>query len=92
MTFPPDNERREYASYYIKAVKIFKVVFKQLNRREPTELEIGDFSKMGVIPFEYIPRGNDQQRSSQDQPQSNSNPAKSENKPSSSERPKNQPS
>ena len=46
---------------------------------------------MGVIPFEYIPRGNDQQRSSQDQPQSNSNPAKSENKQAHSEQPKNQP-
>ena len=91
MIFPHDNELREYASYYIRAVKVFKEEFKQLNEREPTEFEIGDFSKMGIIPFGYIPKGNSQQKSTQVQSQSNSNPAKNENKPSSSEQPKNQP-
>ena len=34
MIFPPDNELREYASYYIRAVKVFKEEFKQLKEIE----------------------------------------------------------
>jgi hypothetical protein len=51
MIFPSDSEIREFASYYIRAVKIFKEEFKNSVGREPSEFEITDFCKMGIIPF-----------------------------------------
>ena len=91
MIFPPDDEIRQYAAYYIKALGIFKEEFKNGQGRPPTESELQDFSKMGIIPFGLVPKQNGFQKSTQDQSQSNSNPAKNENKPSSSEQPKDQP-
>ena len=91
MIFPQDSEIRDYATYYIRALSIFKEEFKNSQGRPPNEFEVQDFSKMGIIPFGLVPRQNGFQKSTQDQSQSNSNPAKNENKPSSSEQPKNQP-
>jgi len=51
MNFPSDTEIREYSEYYIKALKIFKEIFKFENGREPNESELEDFSRMGIIPF-----------------------------------------
>ena len=91
MIFPPDDEIRQYAAYYIKALGIFKEEFKNCQGRPPTEFELQDFSKMGIIPFGLVPRQNGFQKSTQDQPKSNSNPAKNKNKQAPSEQPKNQP-
>jgi hypothetical protein len=91
MIFPQDSEIREYATYYIRALSIFKEEFKNSQGRPPNEFEVQDFSKMGIIPYGILKQQNGFQKSMQDQSQSNSNPAKNENKPSSSEQPKNQP-
>ncbi len=90
MIFPQDSEIRDYATYYIRALSIFKEEFKNNQGRFPTEFEIQDFSKMGIIPFGIL-KQNGFQKSIQDQPQSITNTPKNENKPSSSEQPKNQP-
>ncbi len=90
MIFPADSEIREYATYYIRALSIFKEEFKNNQGRFPTEFEIQDFSKMGIIPFGIL-KQNVFQKSAQDQSQSITNTPKNENKPSSSEQPKNQP-
>ena len=90
MIFPQDSEIREYAAYYIRALNIFKEEFKNNQGRFPTEFEVQDFSKMGIIPFGIL-KQNGFQKSTQDQSQSITNTAKNENKPSSSEQPKNQP-
>ena len=90
MIFPPDDEVREYAAYYIRALGIFKEEFKNNQGRFPTEFELQDFSKMGIIPFGIL-KQNGFQKSAQDQSQSITNTPKNENKPSSSEQPKNQP-
>ena len=90
MIFPADSEIREYATYYIHALSIFKEEFKNNQGRFPTEFEIQDFSKMGIIPFGIL-KQNGFQKSIQDQPQSITNPTKNESKPGSSEQPKNQP-
>jgi len=58
MIFPPDSEMREYSTYYIRAVKIFKETFKIENGREPSEFELQDFSKMGIIPFGILKQQN----------------------------------
>ena len=81
MIFPPDDEIRQYAAYYIKALGIFKEEFKNGQGRPPTEFELQDFSKMGIIPFGLVPKQNGFQKSTQDQSEGNSNPAKNENKP-----------
>ena len=91
MIFPQDSEIREYSTYYIRALGIFKEEFKNSQGRPPNEFEVQDFSKMGIIPFGFVPRQNGQQKFTQDQPQSNSNPAKNEAKSASSEQSKNQP-
>ena len=90
MIFPADSEIRQYATYYIRALSIFKEEFKNNQGRFPTEFEIQDFSKMGIIPFGIL-KQNVFQKSAQDQSQSITNTPKNENKPSSSEQPKNQP-
>ena len=90
MIFPQDSEIRDYATYYIRALSIFKEEFKNNQGRFPTEFEIQDFSKMGIIPFGIL-KQNVFQKSAQDQSQSITNTPKNENKPSSSEQPKNQP-
>ena len=43
MIFPPDDEIRQYAAYYIKALGIFKEEFKNGQGRPPTEFEVQDF-------------------------------------------------
>ena len=58
MIFPPDSEIREYSAYYIRAVKIFRETFKIETGREPSEFEIQDFSKMGIIPFGILKQQN----------------------------------
>jgi len=58
MNFPSDPEIREYCTYYIRAVKIFRETFKIENGREPTEFELQDFSRMGIIPFGIIKQQN----------------------------------
>jgi hypothetical protein len=58
MIFPPDPEIREYSAYYIRAVKIFRETFKIENGREPSEFELQDFSKMGIIPFGILKQQN----------------------------------
>ena len=90
MIFPADSEIRDYATYYIRALSIFKEEFKNNQGRFPTEFEIQDFSKMGIIPFGIL-KQNGFQKSALDQPQSITNTAKNESKPSSSEQLKNQP-
>jgi len=58
MIFPSDAEIREYSAYYIRAVKIFRETFKIENGREPSEFELQDFSKMGIIPFGILKQQN----------------------------------
>ena len=58
MIFPSDAEIREYSAYYIRAIKIFKEAFKHENGREPTESELQDFSRMGIIPFGILKQQN----------------------------------
>ena len=91
MIFPQDSEIREYATYYIHALSIFKEEFKNSQGRPPNEFEVQDFSKMGIIPYGILKQQNGFQKSIQDLSQSNSNPTKNENKQAPSEQPKNQP-
>jgi len=58
MNFPSDSEIREYCAYYIRAVKIFRETFKFTMGREPTETELQDFSRMGIIPFGILKQQN----------------------------------
>jgi hypothetical protein len=58
MIFPSDAEIREYSTYYIRAVKIFRETFKIETGREPSEFELQDFSKMGIIPFGILKQQN----------------------------------
>jgi len=58
MIFPSDAEIREYCAYYIRAVKIFRETFKIETGREPTEFEIDNFSKMGIIPIGILRQQN----------------------------------
>ena len=58
MNFPSDAEIREYSAYYIRAVKIFRETFKIETGREPTEFEIDNFSKMGIIPIGILRQQN----------------------------------
>jgi hypothetical protein len=58
MIFPPDPEIREYSAYYIRAIKIFRETFKIETGREPSEFELQDFSKMGIIPFGILKQQN----------------------------------
>ena len=58
MNFPSDAEIREYSAYYIRAVKIFRETFKIETGREPTEFELQDFSRMGIIPFGILKQQN----------------------------------
>ena len=91
MIFPSDSEIRDYATYYIRAMSIFKEEFKNSQGRPPNEFEVQDFSKMGIIPYGILKQHNGFQKSTQDLSQSNSNPAKNEAKPSPAEQPKNRP-
>jgi len=58
MNFPSDAEIREYCAYYIRAIKIFRETFKIETGREPTEFEIDNFSKMGIIPIGILRQQN----------------------------------
>jgi len=58
MNFPSDAEIREYSAYYIRAIKIFRETFKFTMGREPSESELEDFSKMGIIPFGILKQQN----------------------------------
>ena len=58
MNFPSDAEIREYSAYYIRTVKIFRETFKIETGREPTEFEIDNFSKMGIIPIGILRQQN----------------------------------
>jgi len=58
MIFPSDAEIREYCAYYIRAIKIFRETFKIETGREPTESELQDFSRMGIIPFGILKQQN----------------------------------
>ncbi len=58
MIFPPDDEIRQYSTYYIRALGIFKEEFKNNQGRPPTEFELQDFCKMGIIPFGFLPKQN----------------------------------
>jgi len=58
MIFPSDAEIREYSAYYIRAMKIFREQFRNENGREPTEFELQDFSRMGIIPFGILKQQN----------------------------------
>ena len=58
MNFPSDAEIREYSAYYIRAMKIFREQFRNENGREPTEFELQDFSRMGIIPFGILKQQN----------------------------------
>ena len=58
MIFPSDAEIREYCAYYIRAVKIFRETFRIETGREPTEFELQDFSRMGIIPFGILKQQN----------------------------------
>ena len=58
MNFPSDAEIREYSAYYIRAVKIFRETFRIETGREPTEFEIDNFSKMGIIPIGILRQQN----------------------------------
>ena len=91
MIFPADSEIRDYATYYIRALSIFKEEFKNSQGRPPNEFEVQDFSKMGIIPYGILKQQNGFQKSIQDQSQSITSTPKNENKSSSSEQPKNQP-
>ena len=66
MIFPQDSEIREFASYYIRAIKIFKEEFRDSVGREPSEFELTDFSKMGIIPYGILKQQNGFQKQSQD--------------------------
>ena len=66
MIFPQDSEIREFAAYYIRAIKIFREEFRNSVGREPSEFELTDFSKMGIIPFGFVPRQNGFSKQSQD--------------------------
>ena len=90
MIFPADSEIRQYATYYIRALSIFKEEFKNSQGRPPNEFEVQDFSKMGIIPYGILKQQNGFQKPTQDQSQNITNTAKNENKSSSSEQPKNQ--
>ncbi len=78
MIFPPDSEMREYSSYYIRAVKIFKEEFRNSMGRDPTETEISDFARMGIIPFGILKQNGSQRQGSDPVqnavPQSHRNP------------------
>jgi hypothetical protein len=91
LIFPPDDETRQYAAYYIRGLGIFKEEFKNGQGRPPTEFELQDFSKMGIIPFGFVPKQNGFQKPTQDQPQNNSNSVKNEPKSAPPEQHKNQP-
>ena len=96
MIFPPDSEIREFASYYIRAIKIFKEEFKDSVGREPSEFELTDFSKMGIIPFGFVPKQNGFQKSPQDHASTSQNssvnkentnpPAQTKDQPSTAQR------
>ena len=58
MNFPSDAEIREYCAYYIRAMKIFREQFRNENGREPSEFELQDFSRMGIIPFGILKHQN----------------------------------
>ena len=58
MIFPADSEIRDYATYYIRALSIFKEKFKNSEGRLLNEFELQDFSKMGIITFWYLQTGN----------------------------------
>jgi len=58
MIFPSDAEIREYSTYYVRAVKIFRETFKIETGREPSEFELQNFSKMGIIPFGILKQQN----------------------------------
>ena len=58
MIFPSDAEIREYSAYYIRAMKIFREQFRNENGREPSEFELQDFSRMGIIPFGILKQQN----------------------------------
>jgi len=58
MIFPSDAEIREYSAYYVRAVKIFRETFKFTMGREPSESELEDFSRMGIIPFGILKQQN----------------------------------
>ena len=58
MNFPSDAEIREYSAYYIRAIKIFRETFKFTMGREPSESELEDFSRMGIIPFGILKQQN----------------------------------
>ena len=58
MIFPSDAEIREYSAYYIRAIKIFRETFKFTMGREPSESELEDFSRMGIIPFGIMKQQN----------------------------------
>ena len=91
MIFPQDSEIRDYATYYIRALSIFKEEFKNSQGRPPNEFEVQDFSKMGIIPYGILKQQNGFQKPTQEQTQSITNTTKNESKPSSSEQLKNQP-
>jgi hypothetical protein len=58
MTPPTDAELRDYAIYYIRTLKIFKETFKIETGMEPSESEIDNFSKMGIIPIGILRQQN----------------------------------
>ena len=58
MIFPADSEIREYATYYLRALSIFKEEFKNSQGRLPNEFEVQDFSKMGIIPYGILKQQN----------------------------------
>ncbi len=91
MIFPQDSEIRDYATYYIRALSIFKEEFKNNQGRFPTEFEVQDFSKMGIIPYGILKQQNGFQKPTQEQTQGITNTPKNEQKPASTEQPKNQP-
>ena len=66
MIFPADSEIRDYATYYIRALSIFKEEFKNSQGRPPNEFEVQDFSKMGIIPYGILKQQNGFQKQSQD--------------------------
>ena len=66
MIFPADSEIREFAAYYIRAIKIFREEFKNSLGREPSEFELTDFSKMGIIPYGILKQQNGYSKQSQD--------------------------
>ena len=85
MIFPSDSEIRDYATYYIRALSIFKEEFKNNQGRPPTEFEVQDFSKMGIIPYGILKQQNGFQKPTQEQTQGITNTPKNEQKPASTE-------